>query len=277
MGGTASTLDVLLAKVAFQPPACSYPVHGRKTVRTQDGHDICMTLCAPFSVLDREVSSTIEQYQPGKLCVLFSHGTAEDLGQTRSLMQYLADQFDCNILSYDYVGFGRSSHGTPSESNMNSAIEAVYQHAVYHMRIPESKIFLMGWSTGTAPTVYLASRAHCDARGTILVSPLASGVRRYAKPRAGPLQKMLDAIFCPSIQYMPLVHAPVCIVHGREDSVIPMRNAEELHAAVPLAWRQPALYVAGAGHHDILQVYKEAVLLHIKRFMRSCEPEALGL
>jgi pimeloyl-ACP methyl ester carboxylesterase len=272
MGNTASAFDVALAAIAFEPPACSYPAQGRKTVRTVDGDEIAMQLCAPFSVINREVPSTIEQYQPGKMCVLFSHGNAEDMGQTRTLTQNLADRWGVNVLSYDYVGYGRSSHGTPSEGNMNSAIEAVYQYAVYNLNIPERSILLMGRSIGTAPTVYLASRVHCDVRGTILVSPLASGVRTLAKPRAGALQKMLDALFCPSIHHIQSVHAPVCIVHGMKDSVVPVHNAEELHAAVPQKWRHTPLYVPGAGHNDVMSTYQEAVMHHIEQFMHVCEP-----
>jgi pimeloyl-ACP methyl ester carboxylesterase len=275
MGNTVSAFDVALATVAFEPPACSYPAHGRKTVRTVDGDDIAMQMCAPFSVVSREVPSTIEQYQPGKICVLYSHGNAEDMGQTRALTQNMADQLDCNFLTYDYVGYGRSSYGTPSEGNMNSAIEAVYQYAVYTLCIPERSIVLMGRSIGTAPTVYLASRVHCDVRGTILVSPLASGVRTLARPRAGMLQNMLDKLFCPSIQHVAFVHAPVCIVHGGRDSTVPVRNAEELHAAVPQRWRHAPLYVPGAGHNDIMTTYQGAVMHHIQQFLRVCEPAAV--
>lgn len=275
MGNTVSAFDVAVATVAFEPPACSYGAQGRKTVRTVDGDEIAMQLCAPFSVVNREVPCTIEQYQPGKLCVLYSHGNAEDIGQTRALTQNLADRLDCCLLSYDYVGYGRSSQGTPSEGNMNSAIEAVYQYAVYNLGIPERDILLMGRSIGSAPTVFLASRVHCDVRGTVLISPLASGVRTLARPRAGFLQKTLDSLFCPSIQHVERVHAPVCIVHGRKDAVVPLHNAEELLAAIPQKYRHAALFVPGAGHNDIMTTYQEAVMHHIQHFVRGCEPDAV--
>ena len=92
------------------------------------------------------------------------------------------------------------------------------------------------------------------------------------KPRAGALQKMLDALFCPSIHHIQFVHAPVCIVHGGKDSVVPVHNAEELHAAVPHKWRHAALYVPGAGHNDVMSTYQEAVMHHIEQFMHVCEP-----
>lgn len=276
MGNNVSVVDVALAAVAFEPPACSYSTRNRKTVRTIEGDEICMQMCAPFSVIDRAVPSTIELYHPGRMCVLFSHGNAEDMGQTRAFTQFIADELGVNVLSYDYVGYGLSSRGCTSEGNMNEAIEAVYQYAVYDLAIPEKDIVLMGRSIGTAPTVFLASRRHCDARGTILISPLASGVRTLARPRCGAaLQKMLDGVFCPSIQYIEKVRAPVCIIHGAKDSVVPVHNAEELHAAVPLQWRQPALYVPGAGHNDLVHTYQTSLMSHIKLFLRACEPDAV--
>ena len=276
MGGTCSVLDMALASAAFEPPVCSYTTKHRKMVKTIEGDQICMQMCAPFSVVDRSPPSTIEQYQPGKMCVLFSHGNAEDIGQTRCFTQFVADELGVNVLSYDYVGYGLSSRGTTSEQNMNDAIEAVYQYAVYDLQIPEKQIVLMGRSIGTAPTVFLASRSHCDACGTILISPLASGVRTLAKPRCGAaLQGMLDAFFCPSIQRIEKVRAPVCIVHGLKDSVVPVHNAEELHAAIPMQWRQPALYVPGAGHNDLVSTYQSSLMNHLKLFMKACEPDAV--
>lgn len=276
MGSATSVMDMALATVAFEPPPCSYSAKDRKSVRTIDGDEIYMQLCAPFSVIDRATPSTIETYQPGKLCVLYSHGNAEDMGQTRALTQFLADQLDVNVLSYDYVGYGLSSAGTTSESNMNKAIEAVFQYAVYNLLVPEKDIVLLGRSIGTAPTIFLASRRHCDARGTILVSPLASGIRTLTKPRCSQvLQKVLDSVFCPSIQHIVHVRAPVCIIHGLKDTVIPVHNAEELHEAVPLRWRQSALYVPGAGHNDLTQTYQAAVVHHIQNFLLACEPNAV--
>lgn len=132
---------------------------------------------------------------------------------------------------------------------MNDMIETVYQYAVYYLTISEKQIILMGRSIITAPTVFLASRWHCDARCTILISPLASGVRTMAKPRCiVALQKLLDLVFCPSIQHIEKVRNPVCIVHGVKDSVVPVHNSEELHAAIPL-------------------------MNHIKLFLWACEPD----
>jgi len=274
MGNGPSVMEMALARVAFEPPPCSYTATGRKMVRTIDGDDVCIQMCAPFSVIHREVASTIEAYEAGKPCVLFSHGNAEDLGQTRSFTQAFADEHNCNVLSYDYVGYGLSSAGTPSESNMNSAIEAVFQYAVHTLKIPQKDIVLMGRSIGTAPTTYLASRLYCDVRGIILISPLASGFRTFSKPHrmSASICSALDAIFCPNIVFIRNVQAPVCIVHGSDDTVIPVHNAEELQAAVPTRWRRTPLYVSGANHNDLLTDYHTTVMQRLSEFLLSCQP-----
>jgi pimeloyl-ACP methyl ester carboxylesterase len=274
MGTGPSVMDMALARVAFEPPPCSYAASGRKMVRTIDGDEVCMQMCAPFSVVHREVPSTIDVYAPGMACVLFSHGNAEDLGQTRSFTQAFADEHNCNVLSYDYVGYGLSSANTPTEGNMNTAIAAVFQYAVHDLRIPQRDIMLMGRSIGTAPTVFLASQNYCDVRGTILISPLASGFRTLAKPRivGERVCSVLDALFCPSIVHIRNVQAPVCIVHGSKDAVIAVHNAEELQAAVPARWRRAPLYVPGAGHNDLISKYHTAVMQRVSAFVRECEP-----
>lgn len=119
MGSATSVMDMALATVVFKPPLSSYSAKDHKSVCTINSDEICMQLCALFSVIDRSQSSTIDTYQAG---------VAEDMGQTRCLTQFFADQLDVNVLSYNYVGYGLSSAGTTSESNMNNAIEVTNQY-----------------------------------------------------------------------------------------------------------------------------------------------------
>jgi abhydrolase domain-containing protein 17 len=64
-----------------------------------------------------------------------------------SFFLVLGTRLHCNIISYDYSGYG-ISQGRPSEKNMYADIEATYKSLKQRYQIPDSKIILYGQSIG---------------------------------------------------------------------------------------------------------------------------------
>jgi len=107
-------------------------------------------------------------------CAFCSHGNAVDLGQMTSFLVGLGARLRCNIMTYDYSGYGRST-GTASENNLYADIEAAWQCLGKRFGICAEHIILYGQSIGTVPTIDLATRYEVGA--VILQSPLMSGMR----------------------------------------------------------------------------------------------------
>ena len=261
------------------PPPCTYKKSDAKIVRTVDGDDICMMWTAPFSVLQDMSTCTIDQYHEGQTCILFSHGNAEDLACIKSFTQWLADKTLCNVVSYDYVGFGHSSAGIPTEDNMKVALETVYAHMTSTLKIPCKQILLFGRSIGSCPTIAFASQSYCDCMGVMLLSPLASGIRTVLKPRTvgTKLCNLLDYVFCPNVHYIHKIKAPICIIHGTADTVVPLHNAIELQAAVNPAVESTLVQIVGAGHNNITTDFSEKLSMHFETFMTTCKVDCLTL
>uniref|UniRef100_A0A183D9M1 Hydrolase_4 domain-containing protein n=1 Tax=Gongylonema pulchrum TaxID=637853 RepID=A0A183D9M1_9BILA len=91
----------------------------------------------------------------------------------------LADLLQTDVYAYDYSGYGIST-GSPSEKNVYADIEAAYQH-IHKTRGKNVRIALVGYSIGTAPTVYLASKHPPNLCGIVLIAPFTSGLRLYSK------------------------------------------------------------------------------------------------
>lgn len=246
-----------------------------KHIRTVDGDDICISLDAPFSVIHPQETCTIERYIGNQSCILYSHGNAEDIHDVKTFTTWLADNIGYNVITWDPVGFGRSSEGTPTEKNMQAAIEAVYDYATGHLRIPQSNMILMGRSIGTAPTIYLASRAYCEAASVVLLSPLASGFRTMFRPTTVGKRvcSIMDPVFCPSIEHIKKVRVPVCIVHGTADSVIPMHNAVELYEAIDTSQRYEPLFIDAGEHNDITVKHQQRLLMYLETFFAHCDKQ----
>lgn len=267
MGSLASTVrDVGLQQLAFAPPPCAYTLGQCDTVMTADGDRVALRLFV-------QEQNTLQNwrarrdYVDTRLLIIFSHGNSDDIQTSAPYCEWLSRTFDANVVSYDYIGFGQSTKGRTTEVNMCQAIEAVYDLAVNRMGVPPQQVVLFGKSIGTGPTVYLASGKR-PTSGVILVSPLASGVRCVCDSESVPraILECIDGVFMPSVQRMAQVKVPTCVVHGTDDEVIGIDNAQALVARCGALAVYPPLYVP-AGHNDIETRHGPLFVAHIRRFL----------
>ena len=206
------------------------------------------------------------------LFVLFSHGNADDIGTCKSYSHYIAQTTNSIVVNYDYVNYGLSTPGETSELNMQQAITAVYEYMTQTLHIPSSKILIMGKSLGTAPSIHLAAKDFMDdILGVLLVSPLASGVRAVVPDRMvkSNMLNYLDNVFCPSMHYISFIRVPVFIIHGKQDNVINVKNAEILAGALHKAAYYPPLYLHGR-HNDIEMNNPETFKSQVQAFVNTC-------
>nr|XP_042894826.1 alpha/beta hydrolase domain-containing protein 17C-like [Parasteatoda tepidariorum] len=118
--------------------------------------------------------------------ILYSHGGSVDVGYMHRLCTDLSLMTGCDIVTYDYSGYGEST-GTPSEMNMYADIRAAWDYTITFQEPNPLKIVLYGQGIGTVATIDLASKVQCA--GVIVQSPLMSA-RRLFIPR-GNLLKFL--------------------------------------------------------------------------------------
>eukprot|EP01137_Pigoraptor_chileana_P013948 Opistho-2@68033 len=187
------------------------------------------------------IAGMFYEHLGASLTILFSHGNAVDLGQMAPICIRLARDLRCNIMLYDYSGYGLST-GESTEENLYADIDAAWDYLVEERQIPPSHIVLYGQSIGTVPSVDLGARKNPLA--VVLHSPLASGIRVFKKV---PATCCCDPF--PSVEKIHLIESQVLIIHGLADKMISADHGKMLHAkctnpAIPL-------WVRNAGHNDI--------------------------
>jgi len=287
-----------IQRMVFEPPRTpGYLENEAVYVKTQDGLRIATMLISPVAsvagphadsdVVDDLIDLGGVPAPPAhtpllvpklRPLLLYSHGNAEDIGTSREHSQWLATNLDCDVLVYDYVGYGHSSVALMSEAHMYSAIEAVYEHASRHYT-HYSGLFLMGRSLGSTASTHLARKLSQRQRedgcrlykGLVLLSPLASGFRvlfDVGKSKSA-FVTMLDHLFCPVLHDIEQVNEGVFIIHGLQDEVIDIRNAHEILAHVPARCAFPPLFV-DAGHNDVDVLHGARMLSQLRHFMRLC-------
>lgn len=108
--------------------------------------------------------------------IIYSHGNATDVGAMFPLQAILSHSLECNVVSYDYSGYGESG-GVPMESSTYTDIQAVFDYTVANVCGGDaSRVILYGQSVGGGPCCYLGCRED-DLGGIVLHSAFLSGMR----------------------------------------------------------------------------------------------------
>ncbi len=184
-----------------------------------------------------------EPSRRGRPTLLYFHGNAGNLESRAGRMgEYLAKGNGMLILSYR--GYGGSG-GSPTEKN-NVADARVAYDWLRAIGVPADQIILYGESLGSGVAVQLA--AEVEVGGVILDAPYTSiaevGARLY--PYLPVRTFILDRYN--TIAHIGEIDAPLLIVHGEYDLLIPIEMGRELfaRAKAPKEFAE----IAGAGHAD---------------------------
>jgi len=169
----------------------------------------------------------------GKPVVLYFQGNAEGLPARVGRFTWLTAD-GTGLLALCYRGYGGST-GKPSEDGLIRDAAAAYDFARAHY--PAGRIVLFGESLGTAVTVALA--AGHEVAGVILDAPFTSAaeVGAAAYPFAPVRWFMKDKFH--SDERIGRVSAPLLVLHGEADRIVPIRFGEKLFALA----REPKRFV----------------------------------
>ncbi|MGF1516423.1 MAG: alpha/beta hydrolase [Nodosilinea sp.] len=201
---------------------------------------------------DENISATYLANAEADYVLLYIHGNAEDLGDIRPVLERLYD-WGFGVFAYDYRGYG-TSVGRPSEANAYEEVIAAYTYLIEQLGIPPERIIVYGRSVGGGPATALA--AQHPVAGLILESSFTSAFRVLVPFPLLPFDKF------PNLATIQEVQAPVLVMHGEADSIIPVDHGRALYEAAP--GPKLSLWVAEAEHNDFIWVagdrHREALL-----------------
>jgi len=249
------TLRVIENQLIYFPPR--YP-EGFPSPETYQGDVEDVWLLTADGV---RINAFYHSNPPSKQVLLWFHGNAENIGYDLDQLRDLA-KIGVNILAVDYRGYGKSE-GEPDEAGVYQDADAAYDYLIEQRHFRPQDIFIQGHSLGGAVAVDLASRRPC---GGLIVESSFTNARAMARRMfVIPLVEYVVKSRFDSLQKIHLVHAPILIVHGTSDEVIPFAMAQQLFAAAP----EPKRFypVEGAGHNDLLEVGGKSYLDGLKSFV----------
>lgn len=158
-----------------------------------------------------------------RIATLFFHGNA---GNVTHRVGHALAMRDAGSAFYvvDYRGYGKSG-GKANEAGLYADATAAYDD-LRAIGYAPNQIVIHGESLGAAVATELATRKPCA--GLVLESPFISVARMAGSilPGLGPL---LARGFDNSAR-VPAIHAPLLVVHGDADSIIPFSHGEAVFA-----------------------------------------------
>jgi fermentation-respiration switch protein FrsA (DUF1100 family) len=175
--------------------------------------------------------------------VLYCHGNGGSLRyRVQRFREIIAD--GTGLLALSYRGYGGSS-GKPTEAGLIADARAAYDHA--SARYTPARLFVWGESLGSGVAVALA--AERPVGGLILEAPFTSAVDvgQSAYPFMPVRLFMYDQFR--SDERIPRVSAPVLILHGARDTVVPIAFGERLYGLVTAPKR--FVRFPDGGHNDL--------------------------
>lgn len=190
--------------------------------------------------------------------VFFLHGNAGNL-QTWSTNIDFYRRVNYDLFMLDYRGFGKSTGTIESEAQLHADVKAAWN--LVAPRYAGKRIVVYGRSLGTGLAAKLAGNVQPAL--TVLVSPFLS-----LKAMAGEYYPWLPAFLnrypMRSDEQLAAINAPVLIIHGDRDTLIPISHAERLRQTRAATEYQ---VIDGAGHNDIhrFPVYLDALAERLRR------------
>lgn len=190
--------------------------------------------------------------------VFFLHGNAGNL-QTWSTNIDFYRRVNYDLFMLDYRGFGKSTGTIESEAQLHADVKAAWNQVA--PRYAGKKIIVYGRSLGTGLAAKLAGDVQPAL--TVLVSPFLS-LKAMADEHYPWLPAFLNRYPMRSDEQLAAINAPVLIIHGDRDTLIPISHAERLRQTRAATEYQ---VIAGAAHNDIHQfpAYLDALAERLRR------------
>jgi pimeloyl-ACP methyl ester carboxylesterase len=190
---------------------------------------------------------------------LLSHGNGTDVSQQGPVAQALATGLGMRVVAWEYPGYGPMP-GTPCASSICAAAEDAYDWVA--QRWPTEKVYVMGVSIGTGPACHLTRVRPVEA--LVLVAPFTTITDLASLHLHWTLGYVCPKLY-DNLGALRKLRAPVLLVHGKRDTLIPWQHSQTLlEAASRSAFRAHA-FAMQATHND--WDWAEDALRPVQEFM----------
>jgi fermentation-respiration switch protein FrsA (DUF1100 family) len=177
--------------------------------------------------------------------ILFCHGNAGNIAD-RLLEAAVLTAAGFDVLLFDYRGYGKSG-GHPDAPGTYHDARAAREVMLAQPKVDPGWLLYLGESLGGAVALELAV-AHPPA-GVILQSTFTS-IRAIARHHYPVIPSAVIPDWYPSLNRITRLSAPLLLLHGDRDDIVPLAHGRRLYDAAP---EPKQIHVfSGSGHNDLV-------------------------
>ena len=133
------------------------------------------------SINVKESYSTISDSNDisGKITLLISHSVSDDLGILFPRLCDIATILKCDVISYDYTGYG-CSNNKPNYNSLKNDLIIVLNYCTNTLDLKNENIVLLSFNIGAIPSINASIQPnYCSIRGMILISHKLNFIKKY--------------------------------------------------------------------------------------------------
>ncbi len=178
--------------------------------------------------------------KPARATILFLHGNAQNISTHIASVFWMPDA-GFNVFLFDYRGYGYSE-GTPELEGLLVDFDAAVEALQHIHEVDTNKIFIFGQSLGAAISVTgLSASPYQEKIRGLIIEGAFTGYRDISRevlskfwltwPFQWPLSYAITDCCRPLDAISLIKPVPILIIHSKDDQIIPVHHAIELHAA----------------------------------------------
>jgi len=182
--------------------------------------------------------------------ILYFHGNSDNLVRWGEIAHFF-NQYNFDVLIYDYRGFGKST-GKRNLDNLFSDAMVLYNDLL--KTYDDDEIIVYGRSLGSGIASWLASKT--NPKMLILETPFYSLDDINPFPYLLLPFEFLSNYAFPNYEYLKSVKAPIRIFHGTDDSVVPYTSGKRLYESVKSDKDIQFISIVGGKHKNLADFKK---------------------
>jgi uncharacterized protein len=168
---------------------------------------------------------------PRRLAVLVAHGNGGSVADRAPLLRALP-RLGLDVLVFDYRGYGKSADVAPTEDGLYRDGRAALAWLRQRTGLPTQRLVLYGESLGTGVAVELAHELLPDSPAAlVLQSPFTSLPDAAATHYPFLPVRLLLRDRYDNLAKLPALRAPLLVLHGTRDAIVPVAEGRALCAA----------------------------------------------
>lgn len=163
---------------------------------------------------NKKLNGLLFKAKAPKGLVFYVHGNAGNLDGWAGIAATYTDM-NYDLLLFDFRGFGKSEGTIQNEAQFLEDVQQFYD--LMKTRYKEKDIVILGYSIGTGPAAWLASRNH--PKSLLLLAPYYNLADMMHKMYPMVPEFILKYKFTTN-EYLNQIQVPVTIFHGKKDQAI---------------------------------------------------------